>query len=368
MKGFAWALILGLAFFSPGMPSALAQLEVEVIHSCREIIANDPTLEPEVREIALNEVVPKIEAAVTEQESASPEARAELQIVEKTAAVIHDTTETTKKALENPEAVTRGTVEALTKSGVPAEVAGRVEIQMRDALAKAKETLKAGGTVEDVSKYFETCKAAMAEASGYLGDKNLREVFAGRVGSDVRVGGDNPEIRFVGRVIDPTQQVDTVRAAISAHFESSFQEAMARTATEGFAGPPREMMEKMMAAGINPREVMSAGSREMMGPPKEVLEAMTPEQRAAMETQMREMGTQMETQYREIAGTTTEAVYKEAYTIENQNYDNTQQVNQQNQTEVLVVSHDHNNDGLMDEFHYDVNADGIADHAHATPH
>ena len=75
-------------------------------------------------------------------------------------------------------------------------------------------------------------------------------------------------------------------------------------------------------------------------------------------------------QYREMA---------EQYRPENQNYDNLQQ--QQfdltqpppggtppPQPEVLVAVHDHDGNGIPDEFHYDTNGDGIADHAHPTPH
>ncbi len=72
-------------------------------------------------------------------------------------------------------------------------------------------------------------------------------------------------------------------------------------------------------------------------------------------------------QYREMA---------EQYRPENQNYDNLQQqqFDQNNLPppppggEVLVAIHDHDNNGQPDEYHYDTNVDGIADHAHPTPH
>ena len=64
---------------------------------------------------------------------------------------------------------------------------------------------------------------------------------------------------------------------------------------------------------------------------------------------------------------------------ENQNYDNLQQQQfDQSQPppggtpppppEVLVAVHDHDSDGIPDEYHYDTNGDGVADHAHPTPH
>jgi hypothetical protein len=36
--------------------------------------------------------------------------------------------------------------------------------------------------------------------------------------------------------------------------------------------------------------------------------------------------------------------------------------------EVLVATHDHDGNFMPDEYHYDTNGDGIADHAHSTPH
>lgn len=58
---------------------------------------------------------------------------------------------------------------------------------------------------------------------------------------------------------------------------------------------------------------------------------------------------------------------------ENINYDNLQQQQfDQYQPppggEVLVAIHDHVADSIPDEYHYDTNADGVADHAHPTPH
>ena len=57
---------------------------------------------------------------------------------------------------------------------------------------------------------------------------------------------------------------------------------------------------------------------------------------------------------------------------ENQNYDNLQQQqfdqSQPPSSEALVAVHDHDGDGTSDEYHYDTNGDGVADHAHPAPH
>jgi len=276
MRGLAGMLVLGVIFWGPGVPRALA-LDAEMVNQCRETIAGDPTIDPAVREIALNEVVPNLEAA--SRADASPEARTEERIVTTTALVIRDTTETTKKALENPDAVTKTAIEALIKGGVPAEVASKVEGKMKDALAKANEALQRGGTVEDAVKYFEICRSAMSEVSSYLGGKDFKEVFA--------AGGPSGEFRsteFVGAVIDPSQR-DVMEAAMKAHFEAAL-----RTTDGGISS--REIMERMMVAGVNPNEVfremgpaggMGMDAGRFSGPSPEAIAAMSPEQKAGYE-------------------------------------------------------------------------------------
>ena len=293
MRTLAGILILGLAFWGPGMSMALAQVEItpEIRDACE-------TFPPELRDIALNEVVPKLEEA--SRPDASPEAQAEVKVVETTAVAIRQTTETTKKALENPEALAKNAVEALAKSGVPTEVTGKIEAQMKDALAKAAETLKSGGNLEDAAKYFEVCKNAMAECSGYLGDKSIREVFAaGGTGGFER--GEFHSMEFLGSVVDPGQR-DVIEACMKAHFESSFREMALQGGTEGSTGLSPEamkgMMEQMSACGISPREVFYGGPGEFYGtgptseylgpggftgPSPEAIAAMTPEQKAGYE-------------------------------------------------------------------------------------
>lgn len=83
---------------------------------------------------------------------------------------------------------------------------------------------------------------------------------------------------------------------------------------------------------------------------------------------------EMEAQYREMA----EQYQQEFEThvdVENNVYDSQQAQyfdqyggGSQPQTETLVATHDHDLNGLDDEYHYDTNSDGIADHAHSTPH
>lgn len=89
-----------------------------------------------------------------------------------------------------------------------------------------------------------------------------------------------------------------------------------------------------------------------------------------------------EQQYHEIVQQAEQQFHEqlEQYQPENQNYDTLQQ-QQFDQVqpppggsppppppEALVAIHDHDSNGSPDEYHYDTNSDGLADHAHPTPH
>lgn len=382
-KGVAGVLVMGMALWNAAIPAALAQVEItpEIREACQGF-------EPGLREIALNEIVPAIEA--------EPEG-SEARVVETTAVAIHEATVTAQEALVNPDAVATETVAALAANGVPSDVAASVEAQLKDALTKARDALAKGGTLEDASKYFETCQKAMADCSGYLGGKDFKEIFA------AGAGFDRPELStFCGAVFDPSQR-DGFQAVMEAHFAASMQEMM----TQGGgmeAGAMRGMMEQMAAAGINPAEVMAHGGGEFHGPSPEAMAAMTPEQRAGYEAwksgdvaKMQEMAMHDSKAAMEKYGMSPEMVAKEMATMEAHMKEmatmdprsetsgsvettfatqgvtgSTAPTPSSGTTEVLVASHDHApppvGDGINDEFHYDTNGDGIADHAHSVPH
>ena len=272
----AGVLALGIALWAPGVPLALAQVDAGTLADSREILAADPTLDPATRELCL-ELTDRALEAVQRPDAAPPEAVAELEAVETTAVAIREATQTTLKAVENPDAVAKSTVEALTKSGVPSEVAAKTADQMKDALAKAKEAIQQGGTVEDAAKYLETCKSAMAGCKTYLGEKNIREIFATSGGAaGVERGEARNSMDFLGRVIDPATQgkSDLAGECLKAHFETSMKEAFLSGSTggpEGRVGPSAEvmkgMMEQMMACNINPREVFAGTMAEFHGGP-----------------------------------------------------------------------------------------------------
>jgi ElaB/YqjD/DUF883 family membrane-anchored ribosome-binding protein len=267
LRTIAVILVLGLGVWGPAVPSALAQ--VEITPAVREACEG---FEPGLREIALNEIVPAIEA--------EPEG-SEARVVETTAVAIAETTQTVTELLSDPDQVATQTVTALKDNGVPANVASGVERQLKDALAKAHETLAKGGTLEEASKYFESCQKAMADCQGYLGGKDFKEIFTAG-----GVGFDRPELgAFCGTVFDPSQR-DAFQATLEGHFAASFQEAALRGPTEGpvLSGEMmRGMMEQMMACGVNPADVM----RDISAPPKEVLDAMSGAEKTMFEAWQR---------------------------------------------------------------------------------
>lgn len=263
MRSLAGVLAVGLTMWGP-MPLALAQVEItqEVRQACERF-------DPEIRDIALTEVVPKLEES--NRADASPEAKAEAKIVEKTATVIRETTETTKKAVENPEVMAKNAREVLAKSGVPTEVAGKVEQQMKDAFTKARDTLSRGGTLDDAAKYFEAAKSAMSECSGYMGGKDFKEALAGTGPTGID-RGEYRAMEFMGAVMDPKAR-DTMEAAMKAHFEGAIREGGSSI------GTMKDMMEKMATCGINPREIQIGGRGEFHGPSPEAIAAMSPNEK-----------------------------------------------------------------------------------------
>lgn len=317
LRFIAGGLAVGLTLCGPGTPAVFAQVEItpEIREACQQF-------EPELREIALTEVVPKLEESA--RPDASPEAKAEAEVVETTATAIHEATETTKQTLSDPEAVARQAVETLAKSGVPPEVASKVEAQMREALARVSETLRGGGTLDDAAKYFESCQRAIGECSPYLGGRDIKEVLtAGSVG-----GPDRSEIRsleFLGSVADPTQR-DLVGGCLEAHY----REVMLGGGMETLGAPPVEMFREMQLCGVNPVEVFRGG-HELPAIDPRAIEHMSPEEKAmfdawqkgdlaTIETHMRDMavkaglehGMSPETIAHEIA--TMEAFYREGTT------------------------------------------------------
>lgn len=253
LRSVAVFLMMGLAFWGPAIPSAFAQLEItpEIRAACEQF-------EPEIREIALTEIVPAIEA-----EPEGSEARA----VETAAVAIAEAGQATQEVLANPDALVNSTVTALQSNGVPADVVAGVQAQLETALKGASQALSSGGTVEDVAKYFEACQKAMGECSGYLGGKDLKEIF-GAGGA----GFDRPEMAaFCAKAFDPGQR-DGFGAVMEAHFSASMGEMMAQG---GGMDAMRSMMEQMGATGINPAEMMAHTGGEFHGPSPEAMAAMS---------------------------------------------------------------------------------------------
>lgn len=304
--------------WGPGLPLALAQVEVDFTDpqldaACRAEFA---TLSPDLAKECTN-ILETCQAA--EEPDASPEAKAEAEGVTATVEAIHGATETIKQVLADSDAVATATVAALTDNGVPPAVVATTEAQLKDALAKAKESLQGGATLGDVAKYLEDCQKALADCSGYLGGKDFKEIFT--------TSGGTGELRtadFCGAVLDPSQR-DVIAGCMEAHFKGTVQEVLRGAGPEGVgvADQMREVMASMMASGVNPSEVMRGGTGEMATPPKEVLDAMSPTDRAMFEAWKSGDTATMEAAYREAAmkagmeaGMTPEGVQHEMATME----------------------------------------------------
>lgn len=355
LRGMTWAVVLGLALSGPGLPVAWAQ--IEITPEIREAVQQ---FGPELREIALTEIVPAIEA-----EPEGPEAT----VVETTAAAIHEVTETTKQALTNHVSITDTTVAALTANGVPAEVAATVETQLKDALAKASSELAKGGTLADAEKYFQDCKNALEMCKTYVGG-DFEKVFGSLEGQrEFGVG-------MLERIATTESNVNMADACMKEYFAQELTEAAFRTGGPEGGLPPREVLEQMAACGINPAEVFH-GDFERYGPSPEALASMsdhdkvmyetwksgdmakmqefamhdsrvameqygmTTEQVASMETHMMEMAT-MEATYREATTSTSDTPRTEsAGTAEATHTTNS-----------ITATHDHNSDGHFEHIHY----------------
>lgn len=260
MRMLAGILTVGFTLWNPGMPLALAALDAATLEQCRETIANDPVLNPEIREVALAEIVPKLEESVKPE--APPESVREAQIVETTAEAIHQTTEAAKEALRNPDAVTKTAVEALVKSGVSQDKVAGIETQMKQALTQAKDVLNSGGSMADAAKYFEACKNVMSEQLKGDTTVNFREAFAS-------MGGTGGGERFRSMEVLGAAMDHGMEAAMKAHFEGSFREATMRSmGAEGGPSPEvmREMMAKATACGFDPKDIVQ-GAFEHYGTP-----------------------------------------------------------------------------------------------------
>ena len=149
LRILASALIAAIPLWSPAVPRALAELEPGVLEQCRTEIANDPTLDPAVREIALGDVLPKLEEAASPD--ASREAKTELAAVEETAKQIVVASNTAAE-LPLPDRAALTAV-VTQQSGVADTEVAQVVGQIEDKLKLGKEAL-AQGNFADAEKQF----------------------------------------------------------------------------------------------------------------------------------------------------------------------------------------------------------------------
>lgn len=266
LRSVAVFLMVGLAFWGPAIPSVFAQLEItpEIRAACEQF-------EPGIREIALTEIVPEIEA--------NPEGQ-EARTVEASAATIHEANQTVAD-LQVPD---QATLEAtLTQNtGVDPAVAKALAADAQKTLTEMKAAFSAGDPIK-----------ADALAKAFQAECQARGVDPSAFGAGKEAGGMTSDRFLAGR--------DVMETALKAHFETALREVF-QSGMEGAApAGMREMMEQMRVAGINPSEVMHGGAGEMGAPPKEVLDAMSTTDKAMFEAWKSGDTATLETAYRESA-------------------------------------------------------------------
>ncbi|MBI3333695.1 MAG: hypothetical protein HYZ93_06365 [Candidatus Omnitrophica bacterium] len=165
--------MIGLILWGPGAPSALAQLTPDLLERCRNEIANDPTIPPEVKEIALNEVLPKLEEAA-DWEHASPEAQAEAQRVERVAMAIHESALPSREGYEKMLTGEGGTLTPemaapmAAESSAPTAMGTELSTDYSTSSGTTTETATSGGTTGTVTQETTspTLDAPKTETSG----------------------------------------------------------------------------------------------------------------------------------------------------------------------------------------------------------
>lgn len=226
MRFIAGGLAVGLTLGAPGVPVAFAQVEItpEIRQACE-------AFEPALRDIALTEVVPKLEEST--RPDASPEAKAEAQQIERTASTIHRTATETVSKMAVPD---RATLEqTLTqRGGVTAPVAQEVAQKAQAAMQEAKSAFASGDPMkaEAVLKSFqEECRTR------YQMDPSVLS----------RSSGDSRTITF-DRVAFDNRTTDFIGNATECHLAG---ETLRQSGVEFTGAPPSAEEAKKMIEGMN---------------------------------------------------------------------------------------------------------------------
>ena len=427
MRTIASLLVLGLALWGPGMPLALAQVEVNwdtTAPECRaafqELNATDPALAAEC-----NRILEACETAALNPETASSEAKAE-------AAVVTGEIETTVKSLQtvaNLETIPADKLQAtltLTR-GVDPTVAATIAQEHTKLLERAKAACATGqvGDVEGIVRQVQElyakagidAKSVLDRATRDYGSMSFEMVVARSFEGPIGLGAPD----FVGGGLTAARECyvtcDTLKGAglydgtgappsleqaramiegmnVSADEKAKMVE-MAK-AYEGFCqegnfdkireiqvAAARESYEKMLAEhpGMMTPEMarmmetyhggpMTMGmERYAQGPMPMDMATMggtfTPEMMAAMGGGMEHYGSMSSGTMADATANTSDITYRDPTVVVQS--DAKQDLQADKVLETLVAVHDHNGDGMPDEWHY-TNSDGSNSHAHSSPH
>lgn len=412
MRSLVGFLAVGLAVGGP-MPLAVAQIEVtpEIRQACEKF-------DPEIREIALNDVVPKLEES--NKPDASPEAKAEAQGIERTATTIHRAASETVANLAVPD---RAALEqTLTQRGgvtapVAQEMAQKAQTAMQEAKAAfaAGEPLKAeavltsfqhecrvryqvdpsvlGGSARDShAMTFDRIAFGAPDVIGHATECHMAGESLRQAGVEFHGAPPSAEQArdiIAGMNVSPDEKAKMleiakvyegfardgnfagIREMQVAAAQEAYRQATESGRTPGGTAVTPEMAKQMAAEMARNSDVVgpmiayhdwAAANPELATAHPEYATMATArenlrtlEAAAATGTSGREVMEQMA----RTAGMARE-IYAPTQDAPRTEMNGSSQTTFENQR-TLVAQHDHNSDGHFEHFHYDTNRDGIAD-------
>jgi len=323
MRTVARVLIAGLAVWGPGTPVALAQVEItpEIREACQQF-------EPALRDIALTEVVPKLEEAA--QPDASEAAKAEATIVETAAVAIHGASKTAAQ-LPTPDVATLQ--EALAQqAGVAAPVAQELAQRAHSAMEQCKTLLGAGDPVqaEAVLKSFQDECRTLGIDPAVLGGAREGALTFDRVAFDpagdfarrcleVHTASEvlqRAGVEFTGAPPDPAEVAKMIEAMNVSPEQKAEMVKMAEAYTDYCRDGNFDKMREV--AMSNAREAYEQAMREGVTMTPEMAQRMAAEMGHTMDP--RTMDPRM-MEHATVDPRTIEHYVKE---VENQNFDNKQ--------------------------------------------
>lgn len=376
--GAIMRLLVAVGLMGQSAPAAWAQLRevdpaldvaVEALIAHDPVVANDPELADLCRQVAEATIIdPRERSAVTQEVAALQREGVDL------ATVIP--TEVREAAREQFTAVQGQMQEQLeTLRTSDPEKAKEVELMMRegerqmDAFSRGENYTPSPEMLEHAKDMFGEWKESLLEQGAppemlARAEVEFTRWAGGEMTGPMGMGGDLGPGQDMGP--PPAEHFGSLLAEgkiTQEEYSTAMEGLEAWKAAEGDPDKMKELMEKYGGSPEFSHDQPLHDMPEFMGPNFDPAQA--PEIYREM---MEQHQFEFEQNFRE---------FEQFQPPENNTYDNLQQQQFDNfnpppggtpPAEVLVATHDHNSDTVPDEYHYDTNSDGLADHAHPTPH